>query len=158
MTKQNIVKLLFSIVLCHLAGFVGSFFTRPAIETWYAFLEKPDFAPPNWLFAPAWLTLYTLMGVALYLVWQKGLRHKHVRRTFVLFLIHLLFNAFWSVAFFGLESPFWALIVIALLWLFILWLIGLFSRVSKAAAYLLIPYWLWVSFAAVLNFAIWQLN
>ncbi len=158
MTKQNIVKLLFSIAICHLAGFVGSFFTRPAIETWYALLEKPAFSPPNWLFAPAWLTLYTLMGIALYLVWQKGLHQKNARRAFVLFLVHLLFNAFWSVAFFGLESPFWALIVIVLLWLFILWLVGLFSRVSKAAAYLLIPYWLWVSFAAALNFAIWQLN
>jgi translocator protein len=158
MKNKKTLKLVASIALCHLAGVIGSFFTRPAIAGWYASLNKPLFSPPNWLFAPAWLTLYTLMGIALYLIWQKGLGEKKNKFAFYLFLGHLAVNALWSIVFFGLRSPLWAFVVIFILWLLIIWLTALFFKIDKRAAYLLVPYWLWVSFASLLNFSIWYLN
>ena len=151
-------KLIGSIAVCHLAGLIGSVFTTPNIQTWYATLEKPTFSPPNWLFAPVWLTLYTLMGIALYLIWQKGLKNENNRFAFFFFLLHLFFNAIWSIIFFGLHSPLLAFFVIVILWLMIIIMIMQFSRIRKWAGYLLAPYLLWVSFAGVLNFAIWWLN
>ncbi len=158
MKKINILKLVASLLLCQAAGIVGAFFTRSAIDTWYAGLNKPFFSPPNWLFAPAWLTLYLLMGVSLYLIWRQGLKIKENKKAFCLFLFHLLINALWSIIFFSLRNPFGALICIFLLWVLILVLIKKFFKIEKKSAYLLIPYWLWVSFATILNFAIWQLN
>lgn len=151
-------KLLLSVLVCHSAGLIGSLATRPAIDTWYAGLEKPFFNPPNWLFAPAWLTLYTFMGIALYLIWEKGSSDSKARRAILLFLFHLAVNALWSIVFFGWQSPFWALVVIFALWLMIGALIFLFWRIRRAAAFWLVPYWLWVTFAAGLNFFIWRLN
>lgn len=144
--------LLLFIVLCHLAGIIGSFFTFEAIPTWYSTLTKPSFAPPNWVFGPVWTTLYTLMGVSVYLVWQK--RGNGVR----LFWVHLFFNALWSILFFGLQNPLYALIDIAVLWVLLLVTIVLFFRTSPTAGWLLVPYLLWVSFASLLNLFIVLLN
>ncbi|MCX6008784.1 MAG: tryptophan-rich sensory protein, partial [Chloroflexi bacterium] len=140
------------------AGLIGSIFTREAIPTWYAALEKPAFNPPNWLFAPVWTLLYIMMGVAAFLVWRKGLENKQVRIALIVFLVQLVLNALWSVAFFGLESPLYGLIVIAALWVAILLTVLKFYRISSAASVLLWPYLLWVTFAAVLNVSIWLLN
>ena len=155
---QDIIKLVVSIIACQLAGLIGSVFTAPAITTWYAALQKPAFTPPNWLFAPAWLTLYLLMAIAAFIIWRKGLAQKEVKTALLIFAIQLILNALWSVAFFGLKSPLAGVIVIALLWVAILFTILRFFRLSVAAGALLLPYILWVSFAAALNMAIWQLN
>jgi len=152
------IRLAGSIVLCMLAGFMGSFVTRPKIPGWYAALEKPSFNPPGWLFGPVWTVLYILMGIALFLVWRKGLAARGVRAAVIVFLAQLVLNALWSFAFFGAESPLAGLIMIAALWMAIVATIALFAPISRTAAALLIPYILWVSFAAVLNASIYHLN
>jgi len=156
--KINMLKLVTSLVVSQCAGLIGSAFTTPAIPNWYAALQKPPFTPPNWLFAPAWITLYLLMGIAAFLVWRVGLDDRRVRVALMIFLIQLVLNALWSVAFFGLQSPLYGFIVIILLWLTILLTILSFARISSAAAWLLVPYILWVSFASALNISIWVLN
>jgi benzodiazapine receptor len=158
MKPRDIWKLVVSIIACLAAGAIGSIFTRQAIPTWYATLEKPVFNPPNWLFSPVWTLLYIMMGVAAFLVWRKGLENRQVRIALIVFLVQLVLNALWSVAFFGLESPLYGLIVIAALWVAILFTVLKFHRLSLAASVLLWPYLLWVSFAAVLNSSIWLLN
>ena len=147
-----------SILLCQLAGIIGSVATTPAITTWYVYLNKPSFNPPNWIFGPVWVTLYTLMGVSLYLVWVKGLKNKTNAFAFKFFLLHLVFNSLWSIIFFGVKDVSFAFFVIAILWLMIIFLINLFWKIEKKASYLLLPYLAWVSFASILNFFIWQLN
>lgn len=154
----DIVKLVISIIVCQCAGLIGSIFTMPAITTWYATLQKPPFNPPNWLFAPAWATLYLLMGISAFIIWRRGLGNPQVKRALFLFVIQLVLNTLWSVAFFGLESPLYGVIVIAALWIAILFTILKFFKVSSVAAVLLLPYILWVTFAAVLNVSIWVLN
>ncbi len=158
MKIKNIPKLVYSIVICQLAGIIGSFFTFPSISTWYVALEKPSFNPPNWVFSPVWITLFILMGISLYLVWGSGAKTRYVKIALTLFGIQLALNALWSIIFFGLKSPFYALIELVILWVAILATIFKFFNISKTAAYLLIPYILWVSFAAVLNFSIWVIN
>lgn len=154
--KIDWVKLLFSLLLCHAAGFLGTLFTVTAIPTWYSVLIKPSFSPPNWLFGPVWLALYTLMGLSLYLVWMSHSRHK--KNAIVLFLIQLFLNAIWTPVFFGLHSPLGGLIVIVLLWVAIILTMLQFRKISATALILLTPYLAWVSFAAALNYFIWQLN
>jgi len=154
----EIARLVASIVICQGAGLIGSVFTTPAIPTWYAALRKPFFRPPNWLFAPVWITLFTLMGVSAFLVWRRGLDDQQVKIALTIFVIQLILNTSWSVIFFGLRSPLGGLIVISVLWIAILLTILNFSKISMAAGLLLVPYILWVSFAAVLNLFIWRLN
>jgi tryptophan-rich sensory protein len=158
MNIRNILRLVVSIVACLTVGAIGSVFTRSAIPTWYATLEKPFFSPPNWLFAPVWTLLYVLMGVAAFLVWRKGSENRQVRIALIVFLIQLILNALWSVVFFGLESPLYGFIVIVVLWVAILFTALKFYRISLASSVLLWPYLLWVTFAAVLNSSIWLLN
>ena len=154
----KIIKLAASVLACLLAGFVGSAATMSSIPTWYASLQKPAFNPPNWIFAPVWTTLFIMMGVAAFLVWDKGLENKKVRISLGIFGLQLLLNVLWSILFFGLQSPLYAFIDIIMLWASILATIIYFYRISAAAAYLLIPYILWVSFASLLNLSIAMLN
>lgn len=156
--SRDAIKLVVSIAACQCAGLIGSVFTTPAIPTWYATLQKPFFNPPNWLFAPAWVTLYLLMGIAAFLVWRRGLGQKGVKSALIIFLVQLVLNALWSVVFFGLRSPLWGAVVILALWVAILLTILRFFKISTAAGALLLPYILWVSFASVLNIAILVLN
>ncbi len=151
-------KLLASVVACQLAGVLGAVFTRSAIPFWYAGLKKPAFTPPNWLFAPMWISLYLLMALAAYLVWQKGLAHPGVRAALAVFSTQLLLNALWSPIFFGLRAPLAGAVVIVLLWLAIALTIVLFWKISRPAALLLLPYILWVSLATALNISIYLLN
>ena len=155
---KDILKLLISIVACQSAGLIGSIFTMKAIPTWYAALQKPSFSPPNWLFAPAWGTLYLLMGISAFLIWRKGLDNSQVKRALFIFAIQLALNALWSVVFFGLESPLYGVIVIVALWIAILLTMLKFFKISAVAFWLLLPYLLWVTFAAVLNISVWILN
>ncbi len=155
---MNYKRLIIALLLPQLAGILGSFFTASAIPTWYAALEKPFFSPPNWIFAPAWITLYALMGISAYLIWQKVGENKAAKSALWLFWLHLFFNAIWSIIFFGLRNPGLAFVDIVIIWLLIIVLIVKFWRINRWAAYLLIPYLLWVGFASALNYFIWYLN
>ncbi|MFH1387532.1 MAG: TspO/MBR family protein [bacterium] len=145
-------------LLCLLVGVIGSFSTAANIPNWYAFLNKPFFTPPNWLFGPAWTLLYILMGIAAYLIWKDGLDKKANQQALGIFAAQLFFNAIWTPIFFGWHQLFIAFIVIVVLWCFILWTIIRFSRISNIAGWLLAPYILWVTFASALNFGVWWLN
>ncbi|HAX48290.1 MAG TPA: tryptophan-rich sensory protein [Ignavibacteria bacterium] len=155
---KKIIKLVVSIVVCQLAGVIGSIFTVSNINTWYIDLSKPLLNPPNWVFGPVWITLYFLMGIALFLVWNKGLDSRFSKNAFILFIVQLVFNAMWSIVFFGLHQLLISVFVIIILWLLIFVNIVQFGKISKPAAYLLLPYILWVSFASYLNIAIYILN
>jgi tryptophan-rich sensory protein len=155
---KTALRILAAIVICELAGVIGSMFTAPAIPGWYAGLAKPSFNPPNWVFGPVWTTLYAMMGLAAYLVYEKGWNRPEVRKALTVFGVQLVLNALWSVVFFGGRQLLGGVVVIVLLWLMILLTIRLFSRTSRPAAYLLVPYVLWVSFATVLNVSLYLLN
>jgi benzodiazapine receptor len=154
----DIIKLIVSIVACEGAGGIGAIFTTKAIPTWYAGLKKPTLTPPNAVFAPIWLTLYLLMGIAVFLVWREGLAQEGVTIAFVIFWVQLVLNILWSVIFFGLKSLPGGMVMILLLWVAILVNIIMFFGVSPIAGGLLIPYIVWVSIAANLNVRIWMLN
>ncbi|MDO8488455.1 MAG: TspO/MBR family protein [bacterium] len=152
----NNLKLVSTIGICLAAGALGSVFTTPAIGSWYSTLVKPSFNPPNWLFAPVWTSLYILMGIAWYLVWKKPGKKSILANR--IFLFQLGLNVLWSYLFFGLHQPLWAVIEIVVLWLAIAATIKTFAYVSKPAAYLLLPYLVWVTFASFLNLNIVLLN
>lgn len=154
-TIYEILKAAGAIIICQLAGIIGSFFTASSVSSWYTTLNKPSFNPPGWVFGPVWITLYTMMGISLYLVWRSGNRDWYV---FGIFGLQLVLNALWSILFFGMQSPMYAFIEIIILWASIIATIIIFFSVSRTASYLLIPYAVWVSFAALLNFMIWRLN
>lgn len=156
--KIDWLKLVVCLVVCQLAGVIGSFFTASSVSTWYVTLDKPFFTPPGWAFAPVWITLYVLMGISAYIIWSKGLDKPAARFAMAAFGVQLVLNAFWSVAFFGMKSPLFGLIVIAALWAAILATILGFMRISMKAALLLVPYITWVSLAAILNLSIYLLN
>ncbi|MBN2487932.1 MAG: tryptophan-rich sensory protein [Methanosarcinaceae archaeon] len=154
----NATKLVVSIAICQMAGLIGSIFTSPSIPGWYATLQKPFFSPPNWVFAPVWILLFTLMGISLYLVWIEGISDRKVRSGILIFSFQLILNIVWSFLFFALQSPFYAFLEIIVLWFAILLTIYQFNKINRNASYLLVPYLFWVSFAAILNFSIWRLN
>ena len=158
MTGKKILTLIFAIGICLLAGYVGSYYTTPAIPTWYASLQKPDIIPPSWVFAPVWTTLYILMGISLYLILQSDIKKQDVQFGLILFIFQLMVNIGWSFFFFGLHSTFFGFLAIVLLWAVLLCTIIQVWRFSIPAAVLLIPYFVWVSFAGYLNYAILVLN
>lgn len=158
LNTKDLLKLTISIGISLSAGFVGSLFTAPAIPGWYSTLTLPELAPPSWVFAPVWTTLYVLMGVALFLVWRKGLESTVAKFAVAWFVVQLVLNALWSYLFFGLQSPAIAFIDINLLIVSILITIFAFRKVSVLAAWLLVPYLAWVGFATYLNLMIWVIN
>ncbi|GGG36268.1 TspO and MBR [Croceivirga lutea] len=137
---------------------MSSIATQSSVNDWYLTLNKPSFNPPNWIFAPVWTILYVMMGVAAGIVWGKGFHHIWVKTGLYHFGFQLLLNAMWSLVFFGLKEPFYALLIIIALAILIVLTIKWFNVVSKKAAWLLVPYLLWVIFATALNFKIWELN
>ncbi|MDD4467074.1 MAG: tryptophan-rich sensory protein [Candidatus Pacebacteria bacterium] len=157
--KNNLFfKLLVSLGLSGLAGAIGSIFTVSAISNWYIYLNKSALNPPDFVFGPVWTILYIFMGVAMFLVWQKGLEKKEVRTALKVFLFQLFLNILWSVFFFGFKDIFAAFFGIIALWFAVLATILSFAKISRLAFWLLIPYILWISFAAYLNYSIWLLN
>lgn len=158
MKRKTIIKIVISVSICLLVGFLASIATQSSVTTWYTTLEKPFFTPPNYLFAPVWTILYVLMGISAGIVWSRGLHHIWVKTALYHFVFQLLFNALWSVVFFSLQQVFWGLLTIITLILLILLTIKWFKVVNKTAAYLLIPYAVWVLYAMALNFEIWRLN
>ncbi|HEY0010332.1 MAG TPA: TspO/MBR family protein [Candidatus Paceibacterota bacterium] len=152
------VKLAAAIAVSELAGIIGSVFTVSAVDSWYLTLVRPPLAPSSWVFGPVWTTLFALMGIAAFLVWKKGMGRRDVRIALALFAGQLVLNTSWSIIFFGLRNPGAALVEIAVLWIAILATMIAFAKVSRTAAALLVPYILWVSFAAYLNYGFWVLN
>ncbi len=157
MANSNISRLIISIVLTVGLGSLGGIFTISEIPVWYAGLQKPSFNPPNWLFGPVWTLLYLLMGISLYLIWSKPA--SSIRNTALrFFVIQFILNFCWSIIFFNQHQLGWALVEIIVMWVAILVTIVWFGKLSAVAAWLLVPYILWVSFASLLNGAIWKLN
>ena len=180
MSLKNFLRLITAIVVCELAGVSGTLFTVPAVSTWYATLSKPALNPPAWVFGPVWTILYLLMGMAAFLVWKKMsetkmltakngeaagsdktaiiAKRKLIVIALLIFLIQLLLNVRWPIIFFGLHNPGAAFFELIILWLAILATIILFAKISRPAAWMLVPYILWVSFAGYLNYSVWILN
>ncbi len=151
-TKFNLPKLLLCILITECTGILGSFFTASSVKTWYVTdIVKSPLNPPSWVFAPVWILLFLLMGIALYLVWQK-------KNNLFWFWVQLILNLFWSVLFFGLRSPTFAFYEILILWLAILMTIIKFRQYNKTASVLLWPYLAWVSFASYLTYSVMILN
>ncbi len=155
---NKVKQLIISIIYVQLAGLIGSIFTTPSISTWYQTLVKPSYNPPNWLFAPAWTLLFLLMGISLFLIWTSQADKKTKQKAIAIFNTQLLFNILWSLFFFTFKNPTLAFIEIIIFWILILINIKSFSTIKRFAAILLIPYILWVSFAAFLNLSIVLLN
>jgi len=154
---NHFFKLLVSIMLPLSIGGIAGLFTAQAIPEWYATLKQPSFNPPNWVFGPVWTTLYILMGISLFLVWRMEpgkLRNKAI----LVFLLQLLLNFAWSFLFFYFKTIGFALIDILALWVMILVMLFSFYKIKPIAAYVNIPYLLWVTFATVLNAAYFILN
>ncbi len=158
MKIKEFLRLIVAVVVSLSAGIIGSIFTSPAIPGWYAALQKPVLNPPGWVFAPVWTILYILMGISLFLIWREGVKKKEIKTAIIIFFVQLFLNASWSFVFFGMKNPGWALVNIISLWLIIITMTILFHKINKKAAYLLIPYIIWISFASYLNYAIWILN
>ena len=158
MKKSTLLKIIISVTICLVVGFMASIATQSSVNTWYETLEKPFFTPPNYLFGPVWTVLYILMGISAGIVWSRGLHHVWVKTALYHFVFQLMFNALWSLVFFSVQEIFFALITIITLFILILLTFKWFKVVNKTAAYLLIPYALWVLFAMALNFEIWRLN
>lgn len=160
MAKSTASNLFSAFLVVFLVGAIGVFFTIPAISTWYAALAKPAFNPPDWIFVPVWTTLYVLMALSFFLVLKNDLPELSASRKkgIAVFFVQLVLNAVWSTIFFGLKNPGWAFAEIILLWLAIVAVLAIFSKISKPAAWLLAPYIVWVSFAGYLNYSIWQFN
>lgn len=156
--KDNYLILAGFIILSQAAGLLGTIFTIPSIPTWYATLNKPFFAPPNWLFGPVWTLLYTLIGISAYLIWRKFKFDNKSKKFWQPFFTQLVLNAIWSPVFFGLKSPGLALLIILPMWFYIWRSIKEGTRLVPWSGYLLVPYLAWVSFATLLNLGIAILN
>ncbi len=157
LTKQKQIAGLISwLLICFTASAIGAVASIQA-KSFYALLTQPTWAPPAWLFGPVWTTLYTLMAIAAWLVWREGGFRTH-KQALVLFMLQLAFNALWSWLFFAWQLGGAALINVLVLWLLIAATLVSFSRINTLAGGLLIPYFLWVGFAAALNYSLWQLN
>ena len=154
---MSIVRLLICILICQMAGIIGGIFTRHSVNTWYATLNKPSFTPPGWIFGPVWISLYLLMAISLFIIWQsRALNLK--TSAILLFILQLILNAMWSALFFGLRSPVGGFIDIVFLLIAIIITAVIMGKINIYAGLLMIPYILWVSFAAVLNFFIMRMN
>jgi translocator protein len=158
MKNNNIFKLIICIAIPLAVGATAGAFTASGVQGWYAVANKPSFNPPNWIFAPMWTLLYLLMGIALYFIVTSTEKKTAKKNAIIIFGIQLTLNFFWSFIFFKMQQPGWAFAEILLMWLAILFTIFAFAKISKKAAWLMVPYICWVSFAAILNFAIYTLN
>lgn len=156
--KFQLFPFLLSLFITLGIGIVASLFTRPEIKGWYITLTKPSLTPPNWLFPVAWTILYILIAIAAYMVWKRRDKSTTYTRACIIYILQLLLNFSWSIVFFGMHQVFAALIIIILLLVTIILNIAWFGRFSKTAAWLLVPYVLWVSYAGFLNLSIYILN
>lgn len=163
MKTKDYVQLFIAIALSQSAGLLGAVFTASSVSTWYSTLTKPALNPPSWVFGPVWTLLYVLMGVAAFLIWRiyttaSGAKKRTARTALVLFALQLALNAWWSIIFFGQQQLGGALAEIVCLWVAIVATMYYFNKLSRTAAWLLLPYLLWVSFASYLTYSLWMLN
>ena len=153
------LKIIYCVAICLAVGYLSSNVTQSSITTWYPEIKKPSFNPPNWVFAPVWTMLFIMMGIAAGMIWnQLENQRELVKKALLFFTVQLLLNALWSYLFFGLNNVLLALIEVILLWLVIYETFHIFRKIDKKAAYLFIPYLIWVAFAAILNGSIYYLN
>jgi len=155
---KRYLNITIAILICLLVGFLSSLAVVDAIQEWYVDLNKPFFTPPNKLFSPVWTLLYIMMGISVGIVWNRGFHHIWVKTALYHFLFQLLLNGLWSLVFFGLHSIVGGLLIILTLFILLLFTYKWFKVVDSRAAYLLIPYIIWVAYATVLNIGIWNLN
>ncbi len=155
--KFNLKRFLVSIAIPLIIGGLSAILTSRNMEI-YSQIIRPPLSPPSWVFPVVWTILYTLMGVSLYIVWNSNTNENEKRRAFILFGIQLFLNFIWSPIFFNMQWFLLAFIVLIFLWIFTLFMIISFYRISKLAGLLQIPYLLWLTFAGYLNFAIYLLN
>ena len=158
MSQTNSKKFIYLALFLFLGFFMawwGGYITSYFKEPWYSSIIKPSFNPPDWVFAPVWISLYLMIGVAAWLIW---LSPKKTEKILNIFYIHLLVNASWSIAFFAMHQILASLVIIAVIIFFVLWLIKLYYPVNKISAILMIPYLAWLCFAFILNFSIYNLN
>jgi len=158
MGMRQSIKLVISILICLAAGFLGSFFTTPAISGWYREIQRPPFNPPDWIFAPVWTILFVLMGISLFLIIKDWSGDKKFKTALSLFIAQFILNIAWSAIFFGAGNFGLAFIEIIILLISIILTALQFLKINRPAAWLLLPYIIWVSFASFLNFSIWLLN
>lgn len=151
-------KIALGVIGCELAGALGLIWTGPGVREWYPTLLQPPWTPPPAWFGPIWMVLYALMGVAFGLVWARVGQTTREKRAMIWFGAQLALGAAWSAVFFGMRSPGWGYAVILLLWLALAATLWLFSKISRAAGWLLAPTLAWITFASALNFAILSLN
>lgn len=154
--RQRLPSILLMCLIVGAAGWLGAFFTEPSMEAWYVKLKKPEWTPPDYVFRPVWGLLYILVGISGGLILSST--HPLRTRTLFWFFIQLFFNGSWSIAFFYFQSPLLGGINTLLLWGFVAWLLVLCFKMNRIAAWLLVPYFLWVSFANALNWSLWTLN
>jgi tryptophan-rich sensory protein len=156
---RKIIRLIGCMLICHAVGAGGALFSRPAIPAWYQTLAKPGYTPPQWVFAPVWLMLYTLIGVALFVIWTAprtdAAGHQ---RAVTLFFAQLALNLLWSAVFFGMRFPGGGVVILVMLWGVVGATIWEFGKISRLAAWLMIPYGMWLSFAVVLNAGFYAAN
>ena len=155
---SNPVKLVLSLAITVILGLSGGFFSVSEIPGWYAQLQRPSWNPPNWIFPPVWTLLFVMMGISLFLVWKNNVPVGVKKMAIIFFSIQLLLNILWSYVFFKQHAMGWALVEIIILWIAILLTIFAFGKISSLAAWLLVPYISWVSFAAILNYTFWKIN
>ena len=154
---SSLLALGFALILTFGAAAIGGVATGTSVNSWYLELAKPTWNPPGWVFGPVWTLLYTMMAISAWLVWRAA-GWKRARLALGLYLVQLALNSLWSILFFGLQRPDWAMAEILALWCAIAATTAAFYRHSRLAAGLMIPYLAWVSFAAVLNYSIFRLN
>ena len=152
---KKITSLLIFVLLAFGASAWGSYVSNLYKEPWYSMIAKPSFNPPEWVFAPVWITLYIGMSVAIWLIWINPQR---VEKILYIYFIHLLINGSWSIFFFGLHLILASLIIIGIIIFFVVWLIKLYYPINKLSSFLMVPYLMWLSYAFILNFYIFILN
>jgi len=157
MDKTKFFKLLISLILPIGLGSLAGLFTAKEIPDWFDTIAKPSFNPPSYLFGPVWTALYILMGISMYLIWNTP-KTELRQKALTVFGVQLFFNFWWSILFFSLHTIFLSVIDILIIWFLIIYMITLFKKIKPIAAYLQIPYLLWVTFATILNISIWYLN
>ena len=153
--SKKIISLLIFVLLAFGASAWGGLVTSLYKEPWYSTIIKPEFNPPDWIFAPVWIALYLAMSVAIWLVW---INPKKTEKVIYIYFIHLLVNGSWSLFFFGLHLILVSLIIIAVIIFLVVWLIKLYYPINKISSYLMFPYLAWLSYAFLLNFYIFILN
>ena len=155
---NQVIKCAVAILIPLIVGGISGFFTTQSVQGWYATVNKPWFNPPNWIFGPVWTTLYIMMGVAFFLIWKSEADIDLKKQAMLFYFVQLALNFCWSLIFFYAQQPGWAFLEIIAMGCMIIVTIIWFGKISSTAAWLLVPYISWVSFAAILNYSIWRLN